>query len=66
MKKNVTYKLKKEWNVGSYFLFGGQKIYVDLLTQEQMKRLFNNGVEHIEIIEEKPTNTNDKKKKYKK
>ena len=64
MKKNVSYRLKKgAMQSGSYFLFGGQKYYADNLTQEQMRVLYKNGIDKIEIVEDKPTNTYDKKKK---
>lgn len=64
MKNNVSYRLKKgAMKSGSYFLFGGQKYYADTLTQEQMRVLYKNGIDKIEIVEDKPTNTYDKKKK---
>ena len=50
MKKNVSYRLKKgAMQSGSYFLFGGQKYYADNLTQEQMRVLYKNGIDKIEV-----------------
>jgi hypothetical protein len=67
MKKNVIYKLKKGAFAGAtYFRFNNDKYYIGSVSQQQFENLYKNGFEAVELIENKPTYTNDKKKKSKK
>ena len=67
MKKNVTYKLKKEYSGNAYVLLGADKFNIEGMTQQQMSILYKNGTDFVEIVEEiSSTNTYDKKKTNKK
>jgi|TARA_B110000914_G_C15497796_1_gene464232 hypothetical protein len=66
MKKNVTYKLKDDVASSTWIRFGREKIFVEHITQSTLENLHRNGYDSVEIIENKPTYTNDKKKASKK
>lgn len=65
MKNNVSYKLKEAYKDCSYIMFAKTKYMVDGMSQELMSVLHKNGTDFVEIVEDKPTNTYDKKKKKK-
>jgi len=66
MKKNVNYKLKKSYEHLDFIIFSKQKIAVKNMSQQMMSVLYKNNTDFVEIVESKPTNTYEQKKKSKK